>query len=72
MCRNFTSPHTIRVEAGLSSMMEQYDRNFKVRRVIGSMRQGAAGKGMGGTEGGSMSSRHPERVAPTPDSKKKL
>ena len=32
---NFTSPHTIRVEAGLSTMMEQYDRNVKIRQLIG-------------------------------------
>ena len=32
---NFTSPHTIRVEAGLSTMMEQYDRNVKIQRLIG-------------------------------------
>lgn len=65
--RNFTSPHTIRVEAGLSSMMDQYDRNFKVRRVMGSVRQ--ANKAM--ADAGSTSSRMPERVAPTPESKQK-
>jgi hypothetical protein len=34
--RNFTSAQTIRVEAGLASVMEQYDKNFKLRRVMGS------------------------------------
>lgn len=33
--RNFTSAHTIRVESGLSGAMEQYDKNFKIRRIIG-------------------------------------
>ncbi|KAJ1392690.1 kinase-like domain-containing protein [Ochromonadaceae sp. CCMP2298] len=32
---DFTSPHTIRVEAGLSSVMQQYDRSTKVRRIMG-------------------------------------
>ena len=36
--RNFTSPHTIRVEAGLASMMDQYDANFKVQRILGRVR----------------------------------
>lgn len=32
---NFTSAHTIRVESGLSGAMEQYDKNFKIRRIMG-------------------------------------
>jgi hypothetical protein len=35
-CRDFTSAHTIRVESGLSHVMEQYDRNFKVQQIMGS------------------------------------
>lgn len=35
LCRNFTSAHTIRVESGLSGAMEQYDKNFKIRRIMG-------------------------------------
>lgn len=35
-CRDFTSAHTIRVESGLSHVMEQYDRNFKVQQLMGS------------------------------------
>lgn len=34
--RDFTSAHTIRVESGLSHVMEQYDRNFKVQQLMGS------------------------------------
>ncbi len=33
--RDFTSPHTLRVEFGLSNEMDQYDRNFKVRQIMG-------------------------------------
>jgi len=33
---DFTSTHTLRVEFGLSNEMEQYDRNFKVRQLMGS------------------------------------
>lgn len=33
--RDFTSAHTIRVESGLSHVMEQYDRNFKVQQLMG-------------------------------------
>lgn len=36
---DFTSPHTIRVETGISHMMEQYDRNFKVRQIMGEREQ---------------------------------
>ncbi len=36
LCRDFTSAHTIRVESGLSHVMEQYDRNFKVQQLMGS------------------------------------
>mmetsp|Transcript_23941 Transcript_23941/g.39982 ORF Transcript_23941/g.39982 Transcript_23941/m.39982 type:complete len:673 (+) Transcript_23941:161-2179(+) len=32
---DFTSSHTIRVESGLSHVMEQYDRNFKVQQLMG-------------------------------------
>lgn len=32
---NFTSSQTIRVESGLAHTMDQYDRNFKVRRLMG-------------------------------------
>jgi serine/threonine protein kinase len=34
---DFASAHTVRVEAGLSHVMEQYDKNFKVRQIIGDM-----------------------------------
>jgi hypothetical protein len=34
-CRDFTSSHTIRVESGISHVMEQYDRNFKVQQLMG-------------------------------------
>lgn len=37
---DFTSPHTIRVEAGLSKMMDQYDKNVKVQRLMGSAKDG--------------------------------
>lgn len=33
--RNFISPNTIRVEAGLTYEMEQYDRNPKARQLMG-------------------------------------
>lgn len=33
--RDFVSPHTLRVEAGLSHVMDQYDKNFKVRQLMG-------------------------------------
>ena len=33
--RNFTSPHTLRVEVGLANEMEQYDKNFKIRQLMG-------------------------------------
>ena len=33
--RDFTSAHTIRVESGISHVMEQYDRNFKVQQLMG-------------------------------------
>jgi hypothetical protein len=36
--RNFTSPHTVRIESGLSHAMEQYDRNRKVQMVMGDNR----------------------------------
>ena len=29
------SAHTIRVESGLANTMEQYDNNFKIRRLLG-------------------------------------
>lgn len=32
---DFTSAHTIRVESGISHVMEQYDRNFKVQQLMG-------------------------------------
>lgn len=51
---NFTSPHTIRVEAGLSTMMEQYDRNVKIRQLIGTdgvHKQRKHGAGAGGSAG---------------------
>lgn len=32
---NFTSPQTVRIESGLSHVMEQYDRNFKVKQLLG-------------------------------------
>lgn len=32
---NFTSAHSIRVETGLSNVMEQYDKNIKIRRWMG-------------------------------------
>ena len=35
-CRNFTAPSALRVEAGLAQVMEQYDRNLKVQKIIGS------------------------------------
>lgn len=35
LCRNFTSAHSIRVETGLSNVMEQYDKNIKIRRWMG-------------------------------------
>jgi len=35
MNRNFTSPHTLRVEVGLANEMEQYDKNFKIRQLMG-------------------------------------
>jgi hypothetical protein len=33
--RNFTAAHSIRVEAGLSQVMDQYEQNFKVRQIMG-------------------------------------
>lgn len=33
--RDFASPQTLRIEFGLSNEMEQYDRNFKVRQLMG-------------------------------------
>ena len=33
--RDFISPHTLRVEAGLSHMMEQLVTNMKARRIMG-------------------------------------
>ena len=32
---NFTSPQTIRIESGISHVMEQYDRSFKVQQLMG-------------------------------------
>lgn len=32
---NFTSTQTIRIESGLSQVMDQYDEKFKVRRLLG-------------------------------------
>lgn len=34
-CRNFTSAHSIRVETGLSNVMDQYDKNIKIRTWMG-------------------------------------
>lgn len=34
--RDFISPNTIKTEAGLTHMMDQYDKNFKVRQLLGS------------------------------------
>eukprot|EP01034_Spumella_vulgaris_P024697 gene24697-31071_t len=36
---DFTSSHTIRVEAGLAKMMDQYDRRDKVRRLMGDKKE---------------------------------
>lgn len=33
--RNFTSPHTLRVEVGLANEMEQFDKKFKVQQIMG-------------------------------------
>jgi hypothetical protein len=33
--RNFTAPQTIRIESGISHVMEQYDRSFKVQQLMG-------------------------------------
>ena len=33
--RDFISPHTLRVEFGLANEMDQLDRKFKVRQVLG-------------------------------------
>jgi len=35
--RDFISAHTLRVEAGLSHMMEQLGTNMKARKLIGPM-----------------------------------
>lgn len=32
---DFVSAHTIRVESGLANTMDQYDNNFKIRRILG-------------------------------------
>ena len=55
--RNFTSPHTVRVEAGLAETMEQFDRNFKVRKLMGELlgldaRQSSKSFGSGVGSGG--------------------
>jgi len=78
--RDFTSPHTIRVEAGLSSMMEQYDRNFKVRQIMGSRAsfKGNAGSTASKVSTGSSESagtlaneaRAPERPGKPPSNKR--
>ena len=33
--RDYTSPHTLRVEFGIAQEMEQMDRNFKVQQMLG-------------------------------------
>ena len=33
--RDFISPQTIRIEFGISHEMEQYDKNFKLRHLLG-------------------------------------
>jgi hypothetical protein len=35
--RDYTSPHTLRVEFGIAQEMDQYDRNFKVRQLMGQL-----------------------------------
>ena len=38
--RDYTSPHTLRVEFGIAQEMEQMDRNFKVRQMLGEVSNG--------------------------------
>ena len=35
--RDFADPRTLKIEFGISHEMEQYDKNFKVRRLLGTM-----------------------------------
>lgn len=60
--RNFTSAHTIRVESGLSGAMEQYDKNFKIRRIMGDELSTRAtespSKGVGEVRRGSITKAH--------------
>ena len=35
LCRDFIARHTLRVEFGLANEMDQLDRNFKLRQVMG-------------------------------------
>jgi len=42
--RNFTSPHTLRVEVGLANEMDQYDKNFKIRQIMGTNDSKSKGK----------------------------
>lgn len=44
--RNFTSPHTVRIESGLSHAMEQYDRNPKLKSLMGDQTKGPSNKRM--------------------------
>jgi len=43
---NFTSPHTVRIESGLSHAMEQYDRNPKLKSLMGDQTKGPSNKRM--------------------------
>lgn len=47
--RDFISPHTLRVESGLSHMMEQLETNSKARQIIGEVN--VDGNSMGGGAG---------------------
>jgi hypothetical protein len=35
LSRDYTSPQTLRVEFGIAQEMEQLDRSFKVRQMLG-------------------------------------
>ncbi|RYY77565.1 hypothetical protein EON63_18480 [archaeon] len=46
--RDFISPHTLRVESGLSHMMEQLETNSKARQIIGDISMDGNNTGVGG------------------------